>query len=207
MRKYLNTKSKPKAWFIGRSVKYVTTMNPGKISDVSMPIFLVLRDLLVLGKGKDIMKILKSKAVSINNKIIKTKQTPVCLYDLITYDSKKYRFCYTNKRYNLVESSSDNIFTKVIKTTTLKHNKFQINTLHGYNFIVDTPIKKDTFATYNTLTKALSFTDYANTTKFLSIKGKHKGLVFEKDSNNTFTFDNLPVLLNINNIIGLNETV
>ncbi len=131
-----------KKWPIPRKgTKYV--VSPKGNFEIGIPLLIVLRDMLKLGKNrKEVKKILNQGFIEVNNRVRKDEKFPVLMFDLISVDKEKtYRLIVKNKKFALNEEKSNEKISKVLGKTILKNNKTQINLFGGLNYITDKKIR------------------------------------------------------------------
>lgn len=141
----------PKSWPIERKVnKFIVKPLPGphKLKE-SMPLSVILREILKIGKKKrDIKLILNNKNILINNKVRNDFRFPVGIFDTITISelNKNYKVMYNKKgKITLEEVNKEEKDYKIYKITgksILKKGKIQINLYNGSNIIVEKDIFK-----------------------------------------------------------------
>ena len=102
----------------------------------AIPVLVVLRDILKLGKTKkEIKRIILLEKIKINGKLIKDEKFPLSLFDILGIGEKDYKITIKNKRFSLEETKSHEKISKVIGKKILPGNKVQINLNDGRNFI------------------------------------------------------------------------
>ncbi len=195
---HLKRLASPKTWPIPRKgTKYLTSPKPGKVSSLSMPVALMIRDLLKLSSSRRETRImLHNKEVLVNGKVVGDTKAPVGLFDVISLPKikKNYRVTLNDKRKieleEIKESEAKSKACKVIGKTTLKGNKVQVNLLNGDNVLSDAKVKTNDSLVLDlnkrTVLKHLAFKEGANA---LIIGGKHLGqrAVIEKVDKNEAT--------------------
>ena len=89
---HLKRLNAPKTWPISRKgSKWITKQNPGphKLNE-SMPLNIIIRDLLIYAKTtKEVKNILSNKDILINKRVIKEKKFPVGTFDIIEIPKTK----------------------------------------------------------------------------------------------------------------------
>ena len=141
-KKHLKSLAAPKTWNIKRKNNVFTTRpNPGRSLELSMPINLILRDMLGYAHNtKEVKKILNSEKVSVNGRIVKDFKFPVGIMDCIEIPELKQIFLFYigPKGRFIIQSVKDKVETyKIIGKTLLKNKKLQLNCLGGKNVFVD----------------------------------------------------------------------
>ncbi len=136
----------PRSWPIPRKKsKWITKPRPGPHSiDRSMPLSLILKDIIRLAENKrEVKKILYEGKILINHIIRKDPKFPVGLMDTISIPSinKYYRILFNYKGqlvlHKINKSESNIKLSKIINKKILRGKKTQINLYDGYNKIVD----------------------------------------------------------------------
>jgi small subunit ribosomal protein S4e len=142
----------------------------------SIPIVIVLRDLLNIGKSKkEIKKILLENKIKVNGKIIKNENSPLLIYDILSVGEKSYKLDLENKKYKLVDSKDKTKTSKVIGKKILSGKKTQINLNDGRNIITNEKIRTNDSLEINfdgKIVKVIPLKEGANA---VIIKGKHIG--------------------------------
>lgn len=135
--------SSPRTWITKRKgTKYLTRPYPGKLRDLSMPLNLVIRDLLkIVDLRKEVKIMLHQKDILVDGKLINTEKFPVGIFDIVSLPKikKNYQiFINEKKRFDareIKESEIANKPYKVIGKTTLKNGKSQLNLFNGRNVL------------------------------------------------------------------------
>lgn len=148
----------------------------------SIPLIIVIRDILKLVKNKkELKKVLNEKKIMINGKIINETNYPLCLFDSISIISMKkhYKVVLKNKRFDLVEVSekeSDSRVYKVIGKKQLTDKKIQINLTNGRNILTSEKIATGDFVVLDNLKNKISkIISLKKDIEVLIIAGKHIG--------------------------------
>ncbi len=131
-----------KFWAIPRKgTTYLSVASHNKKN--SIPLVVVLRDILKLIKNKkELKRLINEKQIQINHKEIRSTNYPVCLFDIINLPGAKKNYKATlskNKKMIFEEVSDKEAQTKILKVTNKKilpGNKIQVNFMHGKNLIV-----------------------------------------------------------------------
>jgi len=103
----------------------------------SVPVLIAVRDMLKLAKtAKEVQKIINSKQIKINGKIVKDFHQSIKLFNILSI-GKNYRlsFLETGKFYFEEIKSSDSRPCKVTNKKLLKHSLIQLNLHDGSNII------------------------------------------------------------------------
>ena len=136
----------PKTWPVERkTTKFITKPSPGPHRlEESMPLGVILRDILRLGKERrEIKIILNENKVLVNSKVRKKFGFPVGILDTLSIPdlNKHYKLVYSQKgKLTLQEinkEESNYKICKIIGKTILKKKKTQLNFYNGENLIVD----------------------------------------------------------------------
>lgn len=136
----------PKSWPIQRTgTKYIAKARPGRKTEFSIPILIVLRDMLKLADTKnEIRKIISMKEILVNGKTISDYKFPLGLFDVIAINSigKSYKIIFSNGKMNAEETKeADKKVCKVIGKKILNSKKQQINLFDGGNVLSNEKIK------------------------------------------------------------------
>ncbi|MEK6936760.1 MAG: 30S ribosomal protein S4e [Nanoarchaeota archaeon] len=136
----------PSTWPVERkTTTFITKPSPGphKLEE-SMPLGVILREILKIGKEKrEINIILNNNKVLINNKVRKEFDFPVGIFDTLSIPdlNKHYKVVYSLKgKLDLKEvnkEESNYKICKIIGKKTLKKKKTQLNFYNGENLIID----------------------------------------------------------------------
>ena len=186
-RRHLKRHSMPTAWPTFRKTEtFVTRPNPGSMKrKYVVPVSVFLRDVLkVVYTTKEAKYVVHKEYISINGKVVQDIKAPIGLFDLveITKLGKKYSFVFDTKgRIKVIEVEDSNVYTKVTNKTLVKGGKVQINTLSGFNVLVDVKEAKkiDTNSTIVVDTKSkklLSVLPLTQKSEVYIMDGKYKGL-------------------------------
>lgn len=142
-RRHLKRHSMPTAWPTFRKTEtFVTRPNPGSMKrKYVVPVSVFLRDVLkVVYTTKEAKYVVHKEFILVNGKVVQDIRAPIGLFDVveITKLGAKYSFVFdTNGRIKVIELKDSNVYTKVIGKTLVKGGKVQINTLNGFNVLVD----------------------------------------------------------------------
>ncbi len=136
----------PSTWPVERkTTTFITKPSPGPHRlEESMPLGVILREILDLGKDKrEIKIILNNKKVLVNNKPRKEFDFPVGVFDILSIPelNKNYKISYTHKgKLTLQEATKEESHYKICKIigkTILKKKKTQLNFYNGENMLID----------------------------------------------------------------------
>lgn len=136
----------PRTWPISKTgTKYIVSAEPGRRKRYSVPILIVLRDMLKLGDTKnEITKIMSMKDVLVNEKVVVSHKLPVGIFDMISIPkiSKNYRIIFKNGKISIEETKESGIkICKVISKKMLPGKKQQINLFGGNNVLSNEKVK------------------------------------------------------------------
>ncbi len=148
VKKHIVSISAPKSWPIKRKAEmFLLRPNPGRDMDTSMPIGIIMKDLLHLtSTTKETKKVLKDGKVLVNKKKIGEVKYPVGLMDVLEVPelSSYYRLILSTKgkitMHMIDEKESSVKPCKIINKRSLSGGKMQINFDDGTNLLSD---KKD----------------------------------------------------------------
>lgn len=140
---YLKRISSPRTWITKRKgTKYLTSPYPGKLSDLSMPLNLVIRDLLkIVDLRKEVKIMLHQKEILVDGKLVNTEKFPVGIFEIVSLPKikKNYQiFINEKKRFDAREvkdSEIDSKSCKVIGKTSIGKGKIQLNLFNGRNVL------------------------------------------------------------------------
>ena len=146
---HLKRIASPKSWIIPRKgTKYLLIPYPGKALEISMPLGMIIRDLLQLThKKKETRAFLKNKEIMVDGKVIEEEKFPVSIFDTIAIPSLKkfYRVSINSRgKFELNEIKENEISSKILKVigkTSLKKGKIQLNLFNGRNMLSDKSVK------------------------------------------------------------------
>lgn len=149
----------------------------------SIPLVVVLRDILSLIKNKkELKRLINEKQVKINQKDIFEENYPVNLFDVISLPAikKNYRAFLSRKKKFIFEETSDKESQtksfKVLSKKILRKGKIQLNLMYGRNIIVKEDIPSGSSVILNLkdnkIVKIILLEKGQNAFVF---KGKHAG--------------------------------
>ncbi len=140
MRRHMKREIVPKNWPIARKGTTFVVKSTSK----GIPILVVLRDLMKISRTrKEVKKAIHRKDLLISGKPVNDEKKSLELYDVLTIipTKKNYRIILSEKgKYDIEEISekdSKEKVSKVIRKTTLKGKKTQVNLSDGRNYITD----------------------------------------------------------------------
>lgn len=144
IKKHMRRLTMPKTWPIKRKgIKYTTRPNPGKIFNYSLPLNVVLRDLIKIVKTtREAKYIIQEKEILVDGKKRKDIKYPVGLMDIVSLpeEDKHFRMVLTEKgKLGIVEEDKKNISTKIVKIINKSKikKKTQLNLFDSRNILVD----------------------------------------------------------------------
>jgi small subunit ribosomal protein S4e len=107
-----------------------------------VPVVVLLRDVMeVVYTAKEAKYVVQNEFIKVNGSSVKTIKSPIGMFDVIEIPKldKKFMFLFnTNGRVRLVDINDNLLYAKVTNKTMVKGGKAQINTMNGYNMVVDT---------------------------------------------------------------------
>jgi len=143
---HLKRLASPKTWPIAKKkLTFVARPNPGPHKlEHQIPISVFLRDMTgIVGSQKEVKFILHNKDCLIDGSVCHDNKRPVGLMDVVSLPKIKTFFRVSiNTKNKLValkinEKESSLKVSKILKKTTLKKGKIQLNTLDGRSILVD----------------------------------------------------------------------
>ncbi len=174
---HLKRQKVPKSWPIHRKgTAYVVKANFNNQNGV--PILIILRDMLKLAQTrKEVKKIIHSKQILLNGKIVIDEKNNALLFDILTIipSKKHYRIELSNRGKFKVEeikdSESNKKVSKIIDKKTLRGKRTQLNLGDGRNFISDIKCNVNDSVLIDLKNKKIE--------KCLPLKEKEKAIVFK----------------------------
>lgn len=144
IKKHLKTLTVPVTWPIKRKGKtFVIRPMPGKAFQMSMPLSLILKDMLGYCKtSKEVRALLRDKEILIDGKRKKEEKALVSVMDVLSIPLTKEHFRMEINKHNklmLVKIEAEEAGMKILKIvgkTTLKEGKMQLNFFDGRCLIV-----------------------------------------------------------------------
>ncbi len=144
MSRHLKRLAAPRIWKIPRKeYPFAPKPSPGPHpAERSMPLLIILRDILHTGDNRrEVKKIVASRVVKIDGRVITDTKFPVGFMDVITVGDKNYRALYdVSGRITLVEIPDDHAEWKLVRIenkTAVKGGKIQLNLHDGRNILLD----------------------------------------------------------------------
>ena len=146
VKRHLKRLASPKTWPIAKkTLTFIARPLPGPHKmHHQVPISVFLRDMVGLAQTqKEVKRILHKKLCLIDGDIAHDNKRPIGLLGIVSLPSTKQFFRLginnKNKLYSIVidEKEASQKISKVMKKTSLKGGKTQLNTLDGRSFIVD----------------------------------------------------------------------
>jgi len=141
--KHLKRKAIARSWPLPKKgTKYVMKPYPGKKRELSLPLGIILRDILkIASTRREIKALLNANEIFVDGKLRKKEKTPLSLFDILSIPrlNKYYRITINEKRKialeEINEKDSNIKICKVIGKKMLKNGIQQINCSDGINFI------------------------------------------------------------------------
>lgn len=132
-----------RSWPLPRKgTKYLLKQHPGKKSGISIPLGIILRDILkITNTRKEAKALLHDKEICIDNKIITEEKFPISIFDILSIKkiNKSFKIMLDEKGKLHLEEINDKDSQyktcKIIGKKTLKKGMQQINCLDGRNFL------------------------------------------------------------------------
>jgi len=131
-----------KSWPIQRKgTKYVVTTSHEKKNGV--PILVVMRDVMKLGKNrKEIKKMLSEGMVSVNDRIVREDNFSLLPFDILSINKKTYKMWFSDKgKFQVNETGKEERILKVLGKKVLKNKIIQLNLLYGKNILSSEKVK------------------------------------------------------------------
>src|SRR5512133_1462699 len=143
-KKHLKTLTAPVSWPIKRKGQtFVIRPLPGKSFNMSMPLSLILKDMLGYCKtSKEVRALLRDKEILVDGKRRKEEKFLVGIMDILSIPITKDYFrmqINKNRKLELVKIDASETGSKIMKIvgkTSLKNGKMQLNLFDGRNIIV-----------------------------------------------------------------------
>lgn len=178
---HIKRKTIPQFWPIAKTgTKYLAV--PSHQQTSSMPLIIIMRDMLALVKTKkELKKIINEKKVLVNGKIVKEVNYPLALFDSLSIPSinQHFRAVLAGKKLQLMPITEKDTATgiyKIINKTQLAGKKLQLNMSGGRNLISNEKIQVGNFVVLDNLkNKITKIIPLEKDTKVIAIKGKHMG--------------------------------
>ena len=166
-------------WPMARKGNKFVVRPKGELAE-GIPLLVVLRDMLKIGRNRDeIKQILNSGNVEVNGKIRKGDKLPLRTFDVIKIKSlnKIYSLAFNKAgRFVIVNKDDEKKLGKIVGKKMLKGGKVQISLNDGSNFIVSTDVKVGETAVIDTTKgKIEKFLPIKEGSKITVISGKHLG--------------------------------
>ena len=175
----------PRTWHIKRKERrYIAKASPGTHPEgLSMPLVVVLRDVLGVGKTRyELKKAMRQKDVLIDGKKILDERFPVGLFDVLSIGSQHYRMIINTKgRVMPLPISQQEAGVKVCKVKSkqmIKKGKVQITFHDGKTMTTDANVHVGDSVVLHLPQRTVSkvIPPAAGTTIYL-MSGKHSGVV------------------------------
>jgi len=146
---HMKRMSSPRTWPVPRKgTKYLTSPYPGKVMELSMPLNLVLRDLLKIAlTRKEVRIMLHNKDILVDGIVMTSEKFPVGLFDVLSIPKikKNYRLIVNELRRidleEIADADTKTMVCKVIGKKSLTDKKTQINLFNGRNVLSEMKVK------------------------------------------------------------------
>jgi len=124
-----------KLWPIPRKgTKYLVVASHN--SDTGIPVLVIMRDLLKMGKTKkEVKRIILLEKVSVNGKKIKDEKFPLVLFDVLSVEDKSFKLVIKDRRFSIEETKELKKISKIAGKKIIAGKKLQINLNDGRNFL------------------------------------------------------------------------
>lgn len=137
---HLKRISIPRSWPLPRKgTKYLLCAHPGKKAEISIPLGIIIRDVLKIANTKKEMKaLLQAEEIEVDGKIVREEKFPISIFDIIGVKSlnKSFKVILNEKgKLDLEETKETTKVCKVIGKKMLPNKVLQINCFDGRNFI------------------------------------------------------------------------
>ncbi len=175
--------SAPRVWKSVRKMsKYILRVSPGPHpSSEAVPLLVLLRDILKLGRTLELRKVIKAGRVKVDSRVVKDKRFPVGLMDTVSVDDLHYRVVLDRGKLDVVEIDKvecDKKFVKVIGKHVVKGGKIQYKLSSGRVLLSDKNYDiGSTLLIELPSQKVLKTVEQKKGSKVLITKGKHAGEV------------------------------
>ncbi len=179
---YLKRQKVPKNWAIKRKgTTYV--VRPNFSIGKGIPVLIILRDILKVAQNrKDVKRIIHSKQVLLNNRVVKDDKHTVLLFDSLSIvpTNKFYKMDLSKKgKFRVKETDVNDAgkkVSKIINKKTLKGKKVQLNLSDGRNFLSDVKCNVNDSVVINLLeNKIESVIPLKEKAEAIVLEGKHTG--------------------------------
>ncbi|MBU3913465.1 MAG: hypothetical protein KKB21_03295 [Nanoarchaeota archaeon] len=145
--------------------------------DSGIPVLVVLRDILKIGKTKrEVKRVILLEKIKVNGKNIKDEKFPLGVFDVLGVGDKNYKLIIKDKKFSLEETKELKKISKVIGKSILKKHRVQINLSDGRNFLTSEKITTGDSVVFsfkeNKVEKIIQMKEGANV---LVISGSHIG--------------------------------
>lgn len=131
-----------KSWSIPRKgTKYVVVASHEKKN--SVPILIVLRDMMKLGRNrKEIKRMLSEGMVSVNGRTVRDDKFALLPFDNLSINKNTYELGFSDKgKFKVNEASKEERILKVLGKKVLKSKVIQLNLLYGKNILSNEKVK------------------------------------------------------------------
>ncbi|MGB9708344.1 MAG: S4 domain-containing protein [Candidatus Pacearchaeota archaeon] len=140
---HIKRMSMPKTWPLQRKdKKFITRGRGAQRQELSLPLVVVLRDVLKIAQtASEVKKLLKDGNVNINGKVVKDVKSNVGIFDRIYISKIDKQFTIhlmENGKLNVTEINKNKGSTKpcrIISKRIINKNQLQLNCSDGRNFL------------------------------------------------------------------------
>ncbi|OGJ21393.1 hypothetical protein A3K73_09170 [Candidatus Pacearchaeota archaeon RBG_13_36_9] len=125
-----------KSWPIPRKgTKYLVVASHEKKNGI--PMLIVLRDMMKLGKNrKEVKKMLSEGVVSVNGRVVREDKFALLPFDALSINKKTYKLGFSDKgKFQVNEAGKEEMILKVLGKKILKNKRIQLNLLYGKNIL------------------------------------------------------------------------
>ncbi|MFQ6010168.1 MAG: 30S ribosomal protein S4e [Candidatus Aenigmatarchaeota archaeon] len=165
-----------------KKARFVTAPRGAHRKDESIPLLVVIRDMLELGENaKEAKSIIKGREVKVDGRIMTDTKSGIGLFDVVTVGGKSYRMVpgKVMRAIEIPENEADRKVCKIIGKVVLKGGKIQLNLHDGRNMLVE----EDKYSVNDSLLIQLPEQKIIDAVKFepgilvIIISGKHSGKI------------------------------
>ena len=172
----------PRTWRISRKGKKKYIVEPLAKKEHSMPLLLIIRDMLNLAKTrKEALKIIREGNILVNSKARNRDTFPVKIFDFVSIQNKKfYQLVLEDSKLIVKEVNAEAASKRICKVTgkiMLKGKKVQLNLDNGFSFINNNSVKvNDSVVLDLASNKVIKHIPLKEKSAVLVIYGKNAGL-------------------------------
>src|SRR3989338_5548442 len=141
MTSYMKRLAMPRTWPLPRKGSiYVAKPLPGRELQRSLPLSIAIKLTGFASITREVKLILNESRVLVNGKVVKEKNYPIGLFDVISFPTikKSFRLLFKNKKlflHQISETEAKFKLARIVNKTMLKGKKVQINLDDGRNLI------------------------------------------------------------------------